>query len=1686
MVSASLKAQTAYFTTSDTSFCNTSTATYVVCTDASYGGSHSSYVFGWTVMGLSSTGSDSTWYTYGPSASDNILTYSFLITGTYTVTETLTSGTATSTYSQVIHVSNPPAVNFTTSPAGAYSTTLCGTNVITFNNTSRDTSSCSNSWTWFINGPTSATIYGSSMTYTFSVPGSYNIQLQLYQPCCGGFDTFAANYITIYAPPVAGFVTATTDSNCHLPATYIYTNTSSSSATSFLWKFGGGGTSTLRNPSHNINDTLYHTDTLIAYSAVGCSDTFILDSDAHIPAFKYGFKTTEPLCSGDSIYCHDSTVLWTSNKWTITALGSPTVMIGATNTQNPGFLIAAAGTYILMDSTASGNCWAKQFDTINVLGSPTISVAMASGAYRCHPPDTAAFVSTYTSTSSIVHWLWKFDDTTRVTELDSANTAGSATHIYHHLPPSSYSDTLIVTDANGCKTRDIFSGPNIATPVISINATPDSGCTPLTVCYSVTGVFPAAATYIIDSVSYGDHTPSCISRPGDTCVPGCHTYLDSGHFKLKIYGHLPDSLGGCSFEDSFKIHPGIFPPIYHLALSADSVCPNTVVTLVDSCFNCNFSSWTNITGSGRITNIHDTMVGLDMDSVIHLITPGIDSIRWSGDDNGCFTVVDTFIYVYEPTALINTYAPNCANLDSIVFSAPIATTGATGFSWHFSDGFSAAGDTVVHMFAGYGTYTVVLVDTAYFANNYCTNTDTLVLNVFPIIDTFHIGSTTVCNNTVDSFRGPLAPPAGAFYTRYIWHFGDGDSLRVNGNNIATHTYSVDGVYLDTLIVQNFAGCRAVAVATDSVHVYGPKMHINTTKLICAYTNDEIFDLSTDFSPAHFVYRAWEINPPGLSFTRGLAADTTIFFPPGNYVVCVTDTDNFHCGSQICDTINAVHPPVAFYTPDSGLQACAGIPIPFYDTINSNVTYHWGFGGDGDATTTTGSVTHHFSHNGTFTDTLIVTTTGGGGYPAGCSDTAIRVNQLTLANINVSFFPTTPLTAICANPGLIGYAINTTGNPSYNYYWRLTSTDSPPYAADSIDANPIDFSRILYKDTLPGTYTITLFGENNLGCVDSMTDTFTIGGPSGVVTLLTSDSGCVPLNEVLEFHDTGNTSPGSFIWLVNGGTPYGTAGTTDSTSFDSLTFNTPGVYDSFQLVLESGSGSDVCIIHYALNFKITAYPVPTVTVTHPPLICYGGETSITASGASFYSWSPSTGLSSDVGSPVTASPTVTTTYVMTGTTIHGCIDTASVTIQVDTPLHVVISGLDSICLGLSDVLTASGINNGVYIWYQGLGTTINGATDTVAPITTVVDTVVGMDALGCKDTTEFKVTVNPPPYIQWQPDPAYVCNGDSTQLKVFTINTPTNFFAWQPRFVGALSCDTCADPWCSITSDIIYTVVAISNYGCIDSTQIPVTVYYKWPVYIRPDTIICAGSSAPMYSGPGIGFVWTPAGSLSNPDTSNPIATPDTTTTYIVSITENVCFTVKDSTTITVVPIPIVNISGPTAPLVAGNQEQLTVSCPNDTLPFEIPTYLWEAPYDSSISNSTAISPEFVPTNTTTYTVVATTPQGCADSNTYTIHVICENNQVFIPNTFTPNGDGQNDRFYMSGRGLGLIKRMAVYNRWGQLIFENEGISANDPGAGWDGTYKGAILEPDVFIYVIDAYCETGEPFHFTGDISLIR
>jgi gliding motility-associated-like protein len=101
-------------------------------------------------------------------------------------------------------------------------------------------------------------------------------------------------------------------------------------------------------------------------------------------------------------------------------------------------------------------------------------------------------------------------------------------------------------------------------------------------------------------------------------------------------------------------------------------------------------------------------------------------------------------------------------------------------------------------------------------------------------------------------------------------------------------------------------------------------------------------------------------------------------------------------------------------------------------------------------------------------------------------------------------------------------------------------------------------------------------------------------------------------------------------------------------------------------------------------------------------------------------------------------------------------------------------------------------------------------------------------------------------------------------------------------------------------------------------------------------------------------------------------------------------------------------------------------------------------------------------------------------------MVCGKENVFIPNTFSPNGDGRNEVFYPKGTGLFRIKSMRIFNRWGEIVFEKKEFTPNDPSAGWNGMFKGKAASPDVYIYTMEILCENNSIIPFKGNVTLLR
>ncbi|MCB0568829.1 MAG: gliding motility-associated C-terminal domain-containing protein [Phaeodactylibacter sp.] len=147
-------------------------------------------------------------------------------------------------------------------------------------------------------------------------------------------------------------------------------------------------------------------------------------------------------------------------------------------------------------------------------------------------------------------------------------------------------------------------------------------------------------------------------------------------------------------------------------------------------------------------------------------------------------------------------------------------------------------------------------------------------------------------------------------------------------------------------------------------------------------------------------------------------------------------------------------------------------------------------------------------------------------------------------------------------------------------------------------------------------------------------------------------------------------------------------------------------------------------------------------------------------------------------------------------------------------------------------------------------------------------------------------------------------------------------------------------------------------------------------------------------------------------------------------------------------------------------------------------YNWRPSYN--ITCTSCNPPNVYPGESVYYYVTARDSNGCTAESDILIYVN-KFRGVFIPNGFSPNGDGANDIFYIfADESVAQIKSFLVFNRWGESVFENYGFQPNNPAEGWNGNFRGELMNPAVFAYMAEIEFKDGEVVLFKGDVTLAR
>jgi gliding motility-associated-like protein len=320
----------------------------------------------------------------------------------------------------------------------------------------------------------------------------------------------------------------------------------------------------------------------------------------------------------------------------------------------------------------------------------------------------------------------------------------------------------------------------------------------------------------------------------------------------------------------------------------------------------------------------------------------------------------------------------------------------------------------------------------------------------------------------------------------------------------------------------------------------------------------------------------------------------------------------------------------------------------------------------------------------------------------------------------------------------------------------------------------------------------------------------------------------------------------------------------------------------------------------------------------------------------------------------------------------------------------------------------------------------------------------------------------------------------------TFNDPILSYTWQ---FGDGNTSVLQNPIHNYAAPGLYTVQLIvqTQAGCSDTLIRPtiIKVVQRPLIDIGGDSVVCVNSSLThtgLFIQPDTSVVswqWNLANG-SNSILQNPPAQLYTTAgTFVITTIATNSTGCMDTTTQTIYVNPLPTVTMPAQMTV---QSGFPVTIPATYSPNTL-TWLWSP--SAGLSCTTCPTPDAGPKFNTTYQVYFTDDNGCSNIGTVVVSVICKDANLFMPNTFSPNGDGSNEIFYPRGRGLERVKTLRIFNRWGEVVFERNNFQPNDAAAGWNGTYKGKKPQSDVYVYQVEVFCENGDTIKLNGNVSLI-
>jgi len=649
-----------------------------------------------------------------------------------------------------------------------------------------------------------------------------------------------------------------------------------------------------------------------------------------------------------------------------------------------------------------------------------------------------------------------------------------------------------------------------------------------------------------------------------------------------------------------------------------------------------------------------------------------------------------------------------------------------------------------------------------------------------------------------------------------------------------------------------------------------------------------------------------------------------------------------------------------------------------------------------------------------------------------SDTIIVYKTLNPLTVN-----TTATTCPTSNNGKITVADPVGANIEYSINGGATWQSSPVF------------------NVIAGTYTVIARVVGST-CTGSTTVTVAAGSTALTSTITATSPPCANINNagMIVVNPTSGTAP--YQYQLNGGTPQA------SNTFSGLT---PGPYTIDFVDANGCTGTN--------NTTLTSNPAITSTTTLADPLCNGnanGSITMNASGGV-----PPYQYSKNGGATYQASPVfsglIAGSYTIRIKDAAGCIYDFPYTLNDPAVLGVSSSSTIATCNGNDGSILVSETGGTPTYTYSIDGGVNYFPTSIFNNLVSGTYNVKVKDANGCTASTTETVALNDTMRLDLGLD-STICFGSSITLLPQT-NAATDTFKWTPR--AGLDYDTVRNPIATPNDTTKYYLHA--KWGvCFRDDSITINVLHKPIPLAGKDTTICYKSFAILNgsvantSGP-VTYAWTPSATVVPPTLPIAVATPDSTQQYVLTVKDSYgCnFTVTDSMWV-IMEAPV--------PAFAGNDTTALLDQPHHLKATGGVSYLWSPA--GPLNDPTLQKPTAILHNDTYFRVWVTDAIGCKAFDDVFIKVYA-GPEYYLPNAFTPNGDGLNDIFRPIPVGMKSTDYFMVYDRYGELLFQTR-----EWMKGWDGRIKGKDAPMGTYVWIIRGHDENNQLMEKKGTVTLIR